>query len=98
MVSGSDILLDILSNDKDEITLEVSFQKHPLPYNEDRIIELHKDSGSIISGYDYRIRFATWSIYLCPVTVARFGYFPEYIYIILPKDVDYKNICDLFRE
>ena len=95
MVAGSDRLLEILSNGKNKLTLEVSFQKDPLPYEVSEIIELRRDSGNLITGYDYKIRFATWTIYLCPVTLMKFGYFPKYIYIILPKDVNYKDICDI---
>lgn len=89
MVRGSDILLDILAKeDKNELTLKVSFQDRPLPFNSDEIIELIKDSGSLITGYDYRIHFAHWNIYLCPVTLAKFKRFPKYIYVIIPEDVN----------
>ena len=88
MVEGSDRLLDILAKDKNEITLKVSFQNKPLPFNHDEIIELIRDSGSLITGYDYRIHFAYWNIYLCPITLAKFKRFPKYIYIIIPEDVN----------
>lgn len=92
MVRGSDTLLDILAKDKNEITLKVSFQNKPLPFNRNEIIELIKDSGSLITGYDYRIHFAYWNIYLCPVTLAKFKCFPKYIYIIIPEDVNTNEI------
>ena len=87
MVSGADTLLDILSEGKSEITLQVS--KSPIPYS-DGLLEKHV-SGLSLGAYYYTregytklkadvIKKKAPMIWLCPVTLLIFLSYPKKIY------------------
>lgn len=88
MVAGADVLLDILSDGKDEITLQVSTS--PIPYS-DGAIEKQVSTGLADGAFYYTregytslkadvIKKKAPMIWLCPVTLWVFLRYPKKIY------------------
>lgn len=87
MVCNADVMLDILADGEDEITLEVELTDDPL-YHRALVAVLTKnvedqvDSGAIYNAdlpCHYKVRHLT--IWLCPVTEFVLGSYPQHIYI-----------------
>lgn len=79
MVAGADIMLDILSNFSDKITLQISLE----PF-EDAAQLIKSVEQSCISGANYDVILKQFKsplpIWLCDVTKYVFGDFPTIIY------------------
>jgi hypothetical protein len=73
MVAGADTLLDLLSNNGKEVTIEV--KKKPFEGYTDRLQRIRFND----LGADY-IHNDSLNVWLCAVTIFVFGYFPSNIY------------------
>ena len=79
MVAGADKMLDVLSNNGNKITLNISdAYEDKANWNEAIILERHKKYPSILGG-GAEYRWGSEIIWLCDVTKFVFGYFPKYI-------------------
>lgn len=82
MVMGADLLLDNLSNDGDDISLQFSIEQMPGCHTL-RLSEKTTDGGGY---YDNDYMLGPSTIWLCSVTSYVFGFLPELIYYRLPNN------------
>lgn len=84
MVAGADTLLDRLSSEGDEITLNID--TYPIPYSDGLLDRFHKSgifNGALyegLAGYNFSENSIIKSVWLCPATLWVFGYYPKTIY------------------
>lgn len=93
MVAGADLLLDALSNDKNEVN--ISIDTRPFPYT-DGWLNISEKLG-IMKGAIYNVNSEKYSIdtteffrvknllWLCPVTLWVFWKYPKKIYFKISK-------------
>ena len=84
MVAGADTLLEILNNGTNHVSLKVNISNK----NKDVLntIKLVKTSSTLTGGAYYKLEtpIKDWNrkdLWLCPVTLAVLGKYPNYIYI-----------------
>lgn len=77
MVAGADVMLDILSKNKDRVDLHISTSENSYPYT----LIKQDDNGNYLF-YD-SIKEQNTPVWLCNVTTWVFGYYPEMIYLKL---------------
>ena len=82
MVAGADDWLDFLSKNGDSVTLEIS-DKDSLT---EKIVLYEEDEfGATYIAHTYKEEDINQILWLCPVTVFVFGYYPKTIYYHVSK-------------
>lgn len=77
MVAGADTWLDYLSNNGDEITLDISKEIEM----SNRIDRVHEDGfGATYMAYEYNEKPINHQLWICPVTLFVFNEYPQTIY------------------
>lgn len=78
MVLGADTMLDILAQGEGEVDVTLSEEKTPCRMTLSKNSEDEFGALYILTSEDSLFDFSVW---LCPVTVFVFGYYPEKLYI-----------------
>lgn len=91
MVSGADTMIEILSNNKKEVTLVLVAERPSITTDPKYIAAMSKENDNCGYGANYKVvlfesesttnMVYTSSAWLCPVTKMIFGEYPDSIYI-----------------
>lgn len=92
MVCGADKMLDIISNNTEEVVLNISTSKFEMKYSNrlERRVKLGFLNGTTYEVMSSDIEFETEyldknHLWLCAVTLLVFGYYPKEIYFGVKK-------------
>jgi hypothetical protein len=82
MIRGADIMLDMLSGDREECYLEMSDD----PFDGSEVLELVKDLRGTVGGGEYffetyQQEIINYKIWFCEITEVVFGELPKRIYL-----------------